>query len=159
MNKYCSNCGSELKENADVCLGCGRLIKKENNININQRYDYNSYLENNYISNYTKPKIPGRGMSIAGMILGIIAASWALISLLSISDVEYLLSYYYSIVDLIGYIIDYTLFSLAPSIIGLVLSICGYRKQKNGQNISGIVLSVIALAIAVIEIVYIVTFV
>ena len=31
MGKYCSNCGTELKENADVCLSCGQLI----NTNIN----------------------------------------------------------------------------------------------------------------------------
>ena len=28
MSKYCSNCGSELKENADVCLGITTLIIK-----------------------------------------------------------------------------------------------------------------------------------
>ena len=30
MGKYCSNCGTELKENADVCLSCGQLT----NINL-----------------------------------------------------------------------------------------------------------------------------
>lgn len=29
MAKFCSNCGKELNENADVCLGCGMQIKKE----------------------------------------------------------------------------------------------------------------------------------
>lgn len=27
MGRYCSNCGSELKENADVCLSCGQMTK------------------------------------------------------------------------------------------------------------------------------------
>ena len=26
MSKFCSNCGSELKENADICLSCGIFI-------------------------------------------------------------------------------------------------------------------------------------
>ncbi len=25
---YCSNCGDELKENADICLSCGILVEK-----------------------------------------------------------------------------------------------------------------------------------
>jgi len=28
MDKYCYNCGSELKEGADVCLNCGVMINK-----------------------------------------------------------------------------------------------------------------------------------
>ena len=28
MVKFCSNCGNELKENADVCLTCGQLINR-----------------------------------------------------------------------------------------------------------------------------------
>ena len=33
MNKFCSNCGKELKENQDVCLNCGVSVKKTNNNN------------------------------------------------------------------------------------------------------------------------------
>lgn len=29
MAKYCSNCGKELKEGADVCLHCGMFTRKE----------------------------------------------------------------------------------------------------------------------------------
>ena len=143
MGKYCSNCGNELKENADVCLGCGRLINKENNI---QQY-------NNY-----KPKEPGKGMSIAGMVLGIVAVVWAFMSLLSIENAEYSLSYYYNVSEIIGFIIGYTLFSLSPSIVGLCLSINGYKKNKNALNIAGLILNIITLAIVIIEIVYILTF-
>lgn len=31
MSKFCSNCGKEINENADVCLNCGRFIKDNNN--------------------------------------------------------------------------------------------------------------------------------
>ena len=154
MGKYCSNCGSELKENADVCLSCGKMLKKDNVENMQQ---YNLYTQNGNYNN--KPRIPGKGMSIAGMVLGIIATTWALLSLLSISEIEYSVSYYYSISEIIGYIIGFTLFSLTPSIVGLILSICGSRKQKSGVNIAGLILNIITLAIVVIEIVYILTYI
>lgn len=32
--KYCSNCGKELKEGADVCLNCGKAINKEKEVYI-----------------------------------------------------------------------------------------------------------------------------
>ena len=154
MAKFCANCGSELKENADVCLSCGKMLKKDNFENMQQ---YNLYTQNGNYNN--KPRIPGKGMSIAGMVLGIIATAWALLSLLSISEIEYSVSYYYSISEIIGYIIGFTLFSLTPSIVGLILSICGYRKQKSGVNIAGLILNIITLAIVVIEIVYILTYI
>lgn len=66
MTKYCSNCGNKINENADVCLKCGILIN-------NQQSDFIS-----------KPTVPGKGLSIAGMVLGIISAFWALISFLTI---------------------------------------------------------------------------
>ena len=30
MAKFCQNCGNKLNDNADMCLNCGILIKKEN---------------------------------------------------------------------------------------------------------------------------------
>ena len=30
MAKFCTNCGKELKEGADICLNCGKLINHEN---------------------------------------------------------------------------------------------------------------------------------
>ena len=30
MTKYCTNCGKELKEGADICLNCGKLINHDN---------------------------------------------------------------------------------------------------------------------------------
>lgn len=37
MEKFCSNCGNELKEGADVCLNCGR--KRLQNKPVNNRND------------------------------------------------------------------------------------------------------------------------
>lgn len=29
MEKFCANCGAELKEGQDVCLGCGKVLAKK----------------------------------------------------------------------------------------------------------------------------------
>ena len=29
MNKFCTNCGKELKEGADICLNCGKIINEK----------------------------------------------------------------------------------------------------------------------------------
>ncbi len=31
MQKFCDNCGAELKENSDVCLKCGKYVSKTGN--------------------------------------------------------------------------------------------------------------------------------
>lgn len=57
MAKYCSNCGSEVDENAVVYIKCGCATKQENNYN------------DNYEANTTRPK--------AGLILGILGIVFA----------------------------------------------------------------------------------
>ena len=31
MSKYCSNCGNEMKEGADICLKCGKIVNNNYN--------------------------------------------------------------------------------------------------------------------------------
>lgn len=69
MTKFCSNCGSEINENNIYCLNCGVLVQNNNINQTNLSNDYN-----------IKQNIPGKGLSIAGMILGIISIVFALIS-------------------------------------------------------------------------------
>ena len=132
MDKYCTHCGKELKEGADVCLNCGILINR------------------NVTDTNTKSKIPGRGKAIAGMVLGIVACVWAFIALLELEDLPYNLEYYYSLSDYVGYAIGYTLFSFTPSIVGLCLSISSIKKQKSGKNTAGLVLNIIALLVSIL---------
>ena len=150
MNKYCSNCGKELKEGADICLNCGVFVNKNENISMNKQ----------------KNKIPGNGVSIAGMVLGIIAAVWTFLDITSLggipsslSDFSYNTNYYVSSAYLYFWFgIGYTLFSLVPSIVGLPLSIVGLKKHKSAKNISGLVLNIIALIISIIIMIYILSF-
>lgn len=36
MAKYCSNCGSELKDGADICLKCGKIVNTAKATEINK---------------------------------------------------------------------------------------------------------------------------
>ncbi len=151
MSKFCSHCGKELKEGADICLNCGVFVDKKE-----------EPIQQNGIQS-PKKKIPGNGLSIAGMVLGIIAAVWAFFELVgvgeipsSLSEIAYTASYYSDLTFLyFGFGFGYTLFSLIPSIIGLPLSIAGMKKYKSGKNLAGLILNIIALAISIIMIIYI----
>lgn len=130
--KYCENCGKELTEGADVCLGCGKTIKKAKK---------------------------GNGKAVASMVLGIIAVCWAVLSLFSIGNIEPKLSELLLETELseaaakFSFGIGYNLLSLPCGIIGLIL---GLRAKKNGKAIAGIITSSIALLVAFIA--YIVIF-
>lgn len=139
MNKFCSNCGKEIKEGAEVCLNCGVLLNKP--------------------SISVKNKVPGRGSAVAGMVLGIVACVWAFFALVSMENLPYDLKYLYSTAQYVGYAIGYTLFSFAPSIVGLCLSVSSIKKQKNGKNTAGLVLNIIALLISIILIITILSYI
>ena len=42
MDKYCSNCGQELRDNQEVCLGCGKILSKNMKI-YNQDNGHKTY--------------------------------------------------------------------------------------------------------------------
>ena len=54
MAKYCTNCGKELKDGADICLNCGKIVNKTESNNGN-----------------SEPKDPNAKSKIAAGILGI----------------------------------------------------------------------------------------
>ena len=144
MKKKCEYCGKDLKEEADVCLHCGKLLKKEEK-------------ENEEKTQINKKKIPGNGLSIAGMVLGIVACTWVFFELLSIGIVGLILkellyyNYYISRCAIkLGFAVGYTMFSLVPSLVGLPLSFAGYKKMKTGKNIAGLILNIIGLSISLI---------
>lgn len=110
--KYCSNCGKELKEGADICLNCGKLV--------NNQQKKNKNIE--------------KGLSIASLVLGIISILWTFIMILGYEQaIETIkVEYYYNetIIYVMFYYIGYTLFSLTPSIISLVLGLMSIKKKK-----------------------------
>ena len=125
--KYCSKCGKELKEGADICLNCGKLV--------NNQQKKNKNIE--------------KGLSIASLVLGIISILWTFIMILGYEQaIETIkVEYYYNetIIYVMFYYIGYTLFSLTPSIISLVLGLMSIKKEKNAMSTAGIILSGITL--------------
>lgn len=43
MGKFCQNCGKEISENQDICLGCGILLKKDPHT-IKESKKHNGYI-------------------------------------------------------------------------------------------------------------------
>lgn len=154
MKQKCNYCGKILKEDADVCLNCGKLVEKEKTEVIEKEQKKEE-----------KKKIPGNGKSIAGMVLGIVSSTWVFFEILSLGIVSLVLNellyynfYTSSAIIKISFAIGYTLFSLVPAIVGLPLSISGYKNMKTGKNISGIVLNSIGLGISLLIYTYIMLF-
>lgn len=140
--KYCSNCGKELTSNSNFCSNCGA----------NQNYQVNNQ---NYQMSNQNIKPVGNGKTIACMVLGIIAASWAFLSLLSLSEIETELAYLSTVGELIGFYIGYNLFSLPTGIVGLSLGLT--TNLKNNKKTAGIILCTISLIVAFINLLVIIT--
>lgn len=150
MLKFCTNCGNKINKEEKFCTKCGYDFSRYNNeIIINRNI---SASKNNY----------GTGLSIAGMILGIVSVLWCIRSLISLNNVATLFriyDFFYNSFILILFSFFYTLFSFIPSITGLFLSFFGYRKKKNNINISGLILNSISLALTSFIFIYIISFI
>ena len=125
---YCPNCGKEVKEGADICLKCGKFL------------------------NVPKKTVKcGRGFSITSFVVSLVA----LLSCIgTFSGVQPYYQRYNEeltfLKELAGFI-DYTIFPMLLGITGLVFGIIGYKKQKNGLGLTGIILSVVSLVLLFIE--------
>lgn len=124
---YCKYCGSKVKDGADICLKCGKFINEKE------------------VSVGKKVKIPGKGLSIAGMILGIFSILLMMGEFDSISDFDAELPFIYTDIQLVLYIFNYIFIDFVFICTGLALSIVGFTKNKNGFNITGMILSGISL--------------
>ena len=144
--KYCTNCGAQNDANTNFCSSCGQSLTQ--NVQMAQV---------NGVVGTAKPK---NGKAIASMILGIIAAVWALLSLASIGNIEEALVDAFAENTLtdefagkFGFFIGYNILSLPCGIIGLILGLVA--KPKNGKAIAGIITSLAVLIVAVISLVII----
>lgn len=134
MTKFCSNCGNKLDENAVVCVKCGVAT-----CNLQQ----------------VKTKQPGRGLSIASMVLGIIAIFYGTCFSLTSIMISLIEEFYNE--EKIVFSIGFNFLPLVLSITGLSLGISSRSKIKNGKNITGIILSSITILLCILSVITIIT--
>lgn len=132
MNKFCTNCGAELHENADFCVKCGVAVRKTNTI-----------------QNTASPKQEGKGCGVASLVLGISSLLQGMFSLFIFMCLLIEGEFFYFEEKLIfGFFFLFT--PTVLSIIGLPLGISSRNKNKNGINLTGIILNLITLSICVL---------
>ena len=138
---FCSKCGNKLTEGAAFCPSCGAPTGVTQVTPVTAQPVY-----------YMPYKKPGNGLSIAGMVLGIIAAVYSFSAIIVACTTEYTVSYgrIYLRKDLVSYAIGLTIFQTILALVGLPLSIAGMTKCKSGKNISGVILNSITLVISII---------
>ena len=124
---FCSKCGNKLTEGAAFCPSCGAPTGVTQVTPVTAQPVY-----------YMPYKKPGNGLSIAGMVLGIIAAVYSFSAIIVACTTEY------------TYAIGLTIFQTILALVGLPLSIAGMTKCKSGKNISGVILNSITLVISII---------
>lgn len=137
---FCPNCGTQNADNATFCAGCGTKLNADQQAPAQQpvyeapvQPQQPVYQQPVYQAPqqpvYQQPiTVPGKGLGVAGMVLGIISLVFCCCTL---------------------YI------SVPCAVIGLILSAVGMSKakkagMKNGCAVAGIVCSCIALALTIL---------
>jgi hypothetical protein len=122
---YCYNCGKKIDEKAVICVHCG-----VNTINV-------------YIKK--KPK----GKSVAGFVLGIIGVFYSFFMFIG-----FLAQFLEGTSDFAVNIIC-TIFIYSITIPGLCLLLIARKKEKNGLNTTGFILSLISIILSTIWLFYV----
>ena len=134
----CPECGKEISDKAYVCPNCGFLLK-----------EIGKY-------GYVKKKIPGKGLGIAGMVLGIIGVVYSPILIIpiitfSIFKQEITASAAgQSRTDLFGISIEIALLGILALVFGLISRHKGY---KTGKSVSSIVMGLITIFFSLVAII------
>lgn len=142
---FCSNCGSKVGEKASFCSKCGASIEKNEESVDNPKYTY------------TKKVYAGNGLSIAGMVLGIIAIYFAIVCILMLFTDDFKTDMIRYAGSVAPYAFGFVLIPLVLSFVSMPLSICGRVKHKSGKNLSGIILSSLSLVVSIVVFIYIIT--
>ena len=140
---FCSKCGKKVSEGAAFCSSCGSPMEGAQELPANAQPVY-----------YMPYKKPGNGLSIAGMVLGIIAAVYSFSAILVACSTEFAARTSYGRIyyreDLIAFAVGLTIFQTILALVGLPLSIAGMVKCKSGKNIAGVILNSITLVVSIV---------
>lgn len=108
--KYCPNCGAEIKEGADVCLGCGKRLNEASSVQNTQANNsmavagfvtglislflnfwgivglVATILSAVGLSQIRKTNAKGKGLAIVGLILGIFSILYGVFVIIQIAN-------------------------------------------------------------------------
>lgn len=109
MAKFCTNCGAELTDEQDICVKCGKMVKKSNSSNENKNTMAVTGFVIAIVSLFlnfgglvglaaticsgiglSKTKEfdgNGKGLAIAGLIIGILSIIYGIYSIFNLVDI------------------------------------------------------------------------
>lgn len=129
--KYCSRCGTALDDNVAFCTNCGNAAP-------NPPYPYVVYQP----VVYARPKIPGRGLGIASLVLGIIGIFYSFVVFCGALSLT-LITQYYDTLAAGFYIICIIVYWVFP-LLALIFSLVSRHKGfKAGISTAGLVLGIL----------------
>ncbi|MBE6157825.1 MAG: zinc ribbon domain-containing protein [Firmicutes bacterium] len=129
---FCSQCGKKLDEGAVFCSGCGYKL---GDIPVN--------------NTTTSTSTPGKGKSVASLVLGIFGVLLGLLYLIACLEIEQssLVQISESYAFRFGYALGSVLLPIICAIIGVCLSASARKQKKTGLNTAGLVLSIITFVL------------
>lgn len=136
---FCTKCGTQLNDGACFCSACGTPLNGQN-AQPQMQFQQSVYV-------YTKPKVPGRGLGIAGMVLGIIGLFYSVVMLMAvIAALKTMNLYDYEAFSVNIPLIFMILLYSSLSILGVSLAGCAKRKgYRTGISTAGVVTGIIGI--------------
>lgn len=135
---YCRECGKQISDQAPACPNCGAPQQTvPQNINPMQPI---------YI---VKPKIPGRGLSIASLVLGIIAAVYGFVYVTSIIEIiDEGSSYFFTAKEKIGNIFPIMFLVIICAVLAISFAIASNSKGCTlKKKTAGLILGLISVVL------------
>lgn len=153
---YCKYCGEKIQDKAAFCVRCGKPVEN--------------------LGEISRTTTPGKGSSIASMVLGILGLLSAIMIFLTSGLIHTIFNYtdeYYddvhdSYVDFedfediynttfkVSVPVTGAFYVLPLSVTGFCLAISSKKKIQNGFNKSGYILNFIALALFAINVIWVI---
>ncbi len=143
---FCSQCGQQMDDQQKFCASCGKPTQGAAQNTTPQQVPVYGGVQQPTVVYVSKPKIPGRGLGIASMVLGIIGLVYSVISVGGAIDMYSRLDMNYEYYDYVGYsaisssTAVFAVWSVL-SVLALIFGCCSIgKKYKNGVSISGVVM-------------------
>ncbi len=140
---FCQKCGTQFDDGSAFCPSCGAAAQAQQQ---QQQYQQPQQPQYGYA---VKPKIPGRGFGIAGLVLGIIGLVFAVIDiaeLVALMDTIFVIAFEEAIPTLL-------IRAVLPILAVCFGSAARSKGYRNGVGTSGLVLGVIGVALYAISLI------